>query len=304
MLIKRLVIIGVGLIGGSLARALKSAGVCQTVIGYGRNEKNLIKAKDLGVIDEYSTKLTDVVATADVIVLATPLSTTEPLLNEIVKSIGQETVITDVGSAKVNVIQSARSALGDHIQFFVPGHPVAGTERSGVEASFSELFRDHLVILTPLEESHPDAQLLVKRMWEACGAKIVFIAPEYHDQILAETSHLPHLLAYALVYRLAEMDDSEEVFKFAAGGFRDFTRIASSSPEMWSDICLFNQDYLLKALEIFISQLEQIADVINNHDRDGLLQIFTRAKHARNQYLGGPSSQVNPSSNDDIQKAN
>jgi len=297
MLINRLAIIGVGLIGGSLARALKSAGVCQTVIGHGRNEKNLTKAKELGVIDEYSLDLAEVISSADVIVLATPLSSTEFLLKAVAENSGKDTIITDVGSIKISVIRSARSILGDHLKFFIPGHPVAGTEQSGVEASFSELFKDHLVILTPLEESHPDAQSLIKSMWEACGAKVVFITPEYHDQVLAATSHLPHLLAYALVHCLETMDEREEIFKFAAGGFKDFTRIASSNPEMWSDICLSNQDYLLKALELFISQLEQITGVINNNDRDGLLQIFSSAKHARDQFLEELDSNTNLGSN-------
>jgi prephenate dehydrogenase len=285
VLIDKLAVIGVGLIGGSLARALRKAGQCNQVSGYGRDRQNLQTALELGVIDDYSDDLAEVVADADVIVLATPLKTMEPLLQSLAVLTGPDAIITDVGSAKGSVVNTARAVLGNKLRNFIPGHPIAGTEKSGVEASFAELFVKHMVILTPLQENNPAAIDRVTRMWEVCGAYIVSLSVEQHDQILAATSHLPHVLAYALVDCLANMDADDEIFRFAAGGFRDFTRIASSSPEMWADICVSNRNKLLDVIEQFRQQLALITTHINNNDREQLIETFTRVKQTRDNFL-------------------
>lgn len=284
MLIKRLAIIGVGLIGGSLARALKRVRACRTVIGCGRDQKHLQKAVDLKVIDAYNVDVARAVKDADVVVLATPLTTTESLLKNMKGSLRNDVVITDVGSAKGSVVESARAVLGHHLPRFVPGHPIAGTEKSGVEASFAGLFEAHRVILTPLPETSVGALELITKMWEATGAEVVHLAVEQHDEILAATSHLPHMLAYALVDCLAGMQDRDEIFNFAAGGFADFTRIASSHPQMWHDICFSNRKQLLKVLDRFGGHLNMLRTAIENDDSDALLEIFTRARDARDKF--------------------
>lgn len=285
MLINKLAIIGVGLIGGSLARALRRAGACAHISGYGRDQTNMQKAVELGVIDDYSKDIATVVVDADVVVLATPLSTIEPLLAAMAPALRPHTIITDVGSAKGSVVVAARAALNNRMQRFVPGHPIAGTEQSGVAASFADLFIDHMVILTPLEENDPDAVELITRMWKICGATVVSLSVDHHDQVLAATSHLPHVLAYALVDCLAGMNEHDEIFRFSAGGFRDFTRIASSSPEMWSDICISNRDNLLQVIKLFESRLHEMAEIISADDKEGLREIFARAKHTRDTQL-------------------
>jgi len=284
VLINRLAIIGVGLIGGSLARALKRKNVCKRVVGYGRDLANLQKAVDLGVIDEYSLTVASAVKDADVVVLATPLATTETLLKSMRSYLRDDVIITDVGSAKGSVVDAARVALDKVFPSFVPGHPIAGKEKSGVEASVADLFEDHRVILTPLPETSVNALSLVNKMWELTGAEVVQVSVEQHDEILAATSHLPHLLAYALVDCLAGMQERDEIFKFAAGGFADFSRIASSNPRMWHDICFSNRKQLLKVLDLFDEYLNNIRTAIKNDNSDDLLKIFTRAKETRDRF--------------------
>ncbi|HKK16827.1 MAG TPA: prephenate dehydrogenase/arogenate dehydrogenase family protein [Gammaproteobacteria bacterium] len=284
MLIQRLAIIGVGLIGGSLARALRQKRQCRSVVGFGRNPVHLDKAVELGVIDEYSLTVASAVRDADMVVLATPLDTTSRLLQAMRNYLGRDTVITDVGSAKGSVVEAARNTLGDCLPRFIPGHPIAGKEQSGVEASVADLFDSHRVILTPLPENSVQALERVTKMWEITGADVVQLDVEQHDEILAATSHLPHMLAYALVDCLAGMKDSDEIFRFAAGGFADFTRIASSDPQMWHDICIANRQYLLSALNHFDQHLNNIRQAIENDDSKSLLKIFTRAKKARDQF--------------------
>ena len=285
ILIDRLAIIGVGLIGGSLARALKRKRAVREVIGYGRHEANLKKAVDLRVIDSYSMNLANVVDNADVIVVATPLTTNERLFKGMANEIKTDAVITDVGSAKGSVVEAARNTLGVHFRNFVPGHPIAGTEQSGVAASFAELFEDHVVIITPTDDTRISAVEKIRQMWELCGANVVSLPVEHHDQVLAATSHLPHMLAYALVDCLVNMQERDEIFEFAAGGFRDFTRIASSNPEMWNDVCLSNSDALLQALDQFELYLDKIKKAIKENDGEQLLAIFHRAKKARDEYV-------------------
>ena len=284
MLINRLAIIGVGLIGGSLARALRRKNACGRIIGFGRDIEHLKKAVALGVIDEYSLTVASAVKQADMVVLATPLASTEPLLRAMRDYLQDDVIITDVGSVKAGVVEAARVTLDKLMPRFVPGHPIAGREQSGVEASTAVLFEAHRVILTPLPETAISALDTVVRMWEACGAEVVQLEMEQHDEILAATSHLPHLLAYALVDCLAGMRDRDEIFKFAAGGFADFTRIASSHPRMWHDICFANRKQLLRALGIFGGYLGTIRQAIENEDSSELLKIFTRAKETRDRF--------------------
>ena len=284
MLIDHLSIIGVGLIGGSLARALRKAKLVNRVSACNRCEETLKKAIELDVIDDYSMNIEEAIAGADVVVIGTPLSVTEKLLPQIATALDKKTILTDVGSAKASVVKAARAAMGDQFPRFVPGHPIAGTEKSGVEASFAELFIDHRVILTPVKETDSAAHQLISDMWKAVGAEVIDLEVEHHDQVLAATSHLPHMLAYALVDCLAGMEEREEIFKYAAGGFADFSRIASSSPEMWHDICIANRDALLNTLSIFSEHIDQIKDAIEKEDSERLLKIFKRAKQARDHF--------------------
>jgi prephenate dehydrogenase len=284
MLINRLAIIGVGLIGGSLARALKRKKACGRVVGYGRDMANLQKAVDLKVIDEYSLTVASAVKDADVVVLATPLNTTEPLLKSMRGYLRNDAIITDVGSAKGSVVEAARNTLDKLFPRFVPGHPIAGREKSGVEASVADLFEDHRVILTPLPETSINALGLIREMWELTGAEVLQLSVDQHDEILAATSHLPHMLAYALVDCLAGMQERDEIFRFAAGGFADFTRIASSNPQMWHDICFSNRKQLLKTLDLFDEYLDKIRVAIKQENSDELLKIFTRARETRDRF--------------------
>ena len=284
MLINRLSIIGVGLIGGSLARALRRKHGCGRIIGFGRDLENLKKAVALKVIDEYSLTVASAVKEADMVVLATPLATTETLLRTMRGYLRDDVIITDVGSVKASVVEAARATLDKLMPRFVPGHPIAGKEQSGVEASSADLFEAHRVILTPLPETAVNALDTVTRMWELCGAEVVQLDVEHHDEILAATSHLPHLLAYALVDCLAGMRERDEIFRFAAGGFADFTRIASSHPQMWHDICFANRKQLLRVLDNFGSHLDNIRQAIESGDSDALLQIFTHAKETRDRF--------------------
>lgn len=283
-MINRLTIIGVGLIGGSLARALKKANAVAQVTGYGRNIQQLQKAMELGVIDHLETDMGAAVRDADVIVVAVPVGKTLEVLRNIKPHLNPKTIITDVGSSKGAVVQAAREVFGDALGNFVPGHPIAGTEKSGVEASFAELFENRRVLLTPLENTDQQAVQTIRQMWESSGAFVEETSVKHHDDVLAATSHLPHMLAFALVDALATMDDKIEIFRYAAGGFRDFTRIASSDPQMWHDICVTNDKSIVAMLDLFMSDLERLRDAIKAGDSDYLLQVFTRAKKARDQF--------------------
>lgn len=285
-LIRRLCIIGVGLIGGSLARALRAADEVGEVVGGGRGENNLRAAVRLGVIDRYHTDLTQAVAGADVVMVAVPLGAMETVLRVIVPHLAFEAVLTDAGSAKGSVVADVERVYGYIPPHFVPGHPIAGTEKSGVEASFATLFQRRRVILTPLAETSAAAHQLIRRMWERTGAEVVDMGVRHHDAVLAATSHLPHMLAYTLVDTLARLDDRAEIFRYAAGGFRDFTRIASSDPQMWHDICIANREQLLEMIALFNADLERLAEAIRADNRTAILSTFQRAKRARdNLYL-------------------
>jgi prephenate dehydrogenase len=285
-LIQRLCIIGVGLIGGSLACALREAGQVGEIVGCGRGADNLRAAVRLGVIDRYETDPASAVVGADVVVIAVPLGAIEAVLRVIAPHLAPDAVLTDAGSAKGSVVADVERVYGHIPPNFVPGHPIAGTEKSGVEASFATLFQRRRVILTPLAETSAAAHQLIRRMWELTGAEVVDMGVRHHDAVLAATSHLPHLLAYTLVYTLARLDDRAEIFRYAAGGFRDFTRIASSDPQMWHDICVANREQLLEMIGLFVADLEQLAGSIRTDDHAAILATFQRAKRARdNLYL-------------------
>jgi prephenate dehydrogenase len=284
VLLSRLCIIGVGLIGGSLARALRNANAVTEIVGCGRDASHLQKAQSLGVIDRYVTDPAEAVAGADMVVLAVPLGAMQGVMEQIAPALTSSCIVTDVGSAKGSVVNAAKQVFKNIPSTLIPGHPIAGTEKSGVEASFAELFQNRRVILTPTETSDAEAVQKVRAMWEMCGAEVVEMGVAHHDEILAATSHLPHMLAYALVDTLARMDDSREIFDFAAGGFRDFTRIASSDPDMWHDICLANHDALVKVLEAFSDDLRLLADAVRRSDSAFLKDTFTRAKQARDAF--------------------
>ena len=284
MLFDSIAIIGLGLIGGSLARALKRAGMCTSVSGYGRREAALQQAVEDGVIDTYSLDVREAVAGADLVVLATPLSTTETLMREMCDVLKPGCIITDVGSAKGVVVAAARKALAGRLAYFVPAHPIAGTEKSGVEASFAELFENYIVIITALTETDRTARDTVAAMWRGVGATVVDLDVDHHDEVLAATSHLPHVLVYTLIDCLARMQDRDEIFTYAAGGFADFTRVASSSPEMWSDICLANNTSLLAVLDSFEQHLNGVREAIAEGDGARLMEVFSRAKQARDAF--------------------
>ncbi|EXJ14334.1 prephenate dehydrogenase [Imhoffiella purpurea] len=284
-MIERLAILGVGLIGGSLARALRGADAVGEVVGCGRSLPNLERAVELGVIDRFTQSPGDAVAGADMVFVAVPLGAMKGVFSAIRDRLEPGAVVTDGGSVKGSVVADALSAFEAVPPRLVPGHPIAGTECSGVEASFAELYENRRVILTPLPETDPDALARVTAMWETCGAEVTRMSVAHHDEVLAATSHLPHMLAFGLVDALARMRENDEIFRYAAGGFRDFTRIASSSPVMWRDICLANREALSAMLARFGIEMTDLAESIRRADGDRLLEIFERAKAARDRYV-------------------
>ena len=285
-MIEKLVIVGVGLIGGSLSLALKQAGVVGHVVGCGRNLQNLQKGVDIGVIDSFESSIGEAVKSADMIVLAVPLGAMESVFEQIYVGLCDGAIVTDAGSAKGSVVEAARKTLGERIKQFVPGHPVAGNEKSGVEAGFAGLYQNRRVILTPIEETDPASVQKVDAMWRHCGASIEYLDVEHHDKVLAATSHLPHMLAYAMVNYLSNLNDHDEIFKYAAGGFRDFTRIASSDPVMWRDVCLSNGGALLKLIEGYKDELDMISKAIQENNAGQLLELFGKAKSERDSLIG------------------
>jgi prephenate dehydrogenase len=292
--IERMAVIGVGLIGGSLARALRQAGAVGEVVGCGRDPAHLQRAQALGVIDRHTTSPVEAVRQAELVVLAAPVGAMQALFEAIRPALAPQAILTDVGSTKLSVVEAARAVFGAVPPGFVPAHPIAGTEKAGVEASFPELFRERRVILTPLAQTDPAAVGKVRAMWGATGARVTEMSPEHHDQVLAATSHLPHVLAYALVDHLAAMDDRTEIFAYAAGGFRDFTRIASSSPEMWRDIACANRAALTAVLDGYLQDLQQLRAAIAAGDGETILAVFRRAKQARDRLinLAGPNARA------------
>lgn len=285
-MIDKLVIIGVGLIGGSLSLALKQANAVKHVVGCGRNIQNLQKGVEIGVIDSFESSISDAVKSADIVVVAVPLGAMQMVFEQIHDGLSDNTIVTDVGSSKRSVVDVARRALGERSPQFIPGHPIAGTEKSGVEAGFATLYQNRRVILTPVEETDKDFTEQVATMWRQCGATIEYLDVDHHDKVLAATSHLPHMLAFAMVNYLSSLNDHDEIFRYAAGGFRDFTRIASSDPVMWRDVCLSNGAALLKLIEGYKEELDMISDAIQRNDADRLLNLFGKAKSERDSLIG------------------
>ncbi|MCL4798123.1 MAG: prephenate dehydrogenase/arogenate dehydrogenase family protein [Burkholderiales bacterium] len=282
--IGKLAVVGVGLIGGSFALAARRANAVGRVVGVGRSRANIDRARALGVIDA-DADAAEAVRDAELVFLAMPVGQTAAVLAEIAPHLGPETVVTDAGSTKSDVVAAARAALGAAVARFVPGHPIAGAEHSGVAAARADLFDGKRTVLTPLAETDAAAAARVRELWRACGADVREMTPEVHDRIFAAVSHLPHLLAYALVHDVASHASAQELFDYAASGFRDFTRIASSHPEMWRDICIANRAALLGELDRYEEVLREVRALLDSGDAAGLERLFDGARAARNRWL-------------------
>jgi prephenate dehydrogenase len=285
--LRALAVVGVGLIGGSFAAALKRAGAALTVVGCDRDAAALQRAVELGVIDSAAHSVSEAVRGAELIVVSVPVRAIGPVLHDVSLALDANAVVTDVGSTKADVMRTAREELRERYSRFVPGHPIAGRETSGVEAASAELFRGARVVLTPEGDAAPEAIDLVRGAWEAAGARVSTMAGDLHDRIFAAVSHLPHVLSFALVSELAERGDAQQLFAFAAGGFRDFTRIAASSPEMWRDIALQNREALLAELDRFGVRLAVFRELIEKGDGPGLLRLMAEARSARSAWAAG-----------------
>lgn len=279
-------IIGLGLIGGSVALALRGAWPDVNIIAFDRDESQLDAALRTGTIDAGATSFTAIEG-ADIVMMAVPVAQTAAVLDALFPYLRGNAVLTDVGSTKKNVIAAARERMGARVSQFVPGHPIAGREYTGFAAAASELFEGKNVVLTPFAENSPGAVEQVRSLWRACGANVVEMPAETHDKIFAAVSHLPHLLAFALVDELASRPNAKQLFSFAASGFRDFTRIASSSPEMWRDIALGNRDGLVAELDRFLEHAKQLRDALAAGDGARVEALMARAREARDQWLAG-----------------
>jgi len=285
----RLVVIGLGLIGSSFAKALKDAGAVEQVIGISRSEITVRRAIELQIIDkgEYdlATVLNDLVA-GDVVMIATPTLAVPEIIAQCESALCRGVIVTDGASVKGSIEVAARQRLtAEALPQLVLGHPIAGSEKSGVEAVNPGLYRDHRVILTPLVETNDDALSIVASLWRVCGATINEMTVREHDRVLAATSHLPHVLAFALVDALAQQQESQDIFKFAAGGFKDFTRIAGSDPVMWHDIFIANSEAVLERMSQLQAQLETLREAILQQDSEAILASFVRANEARDYFL-------------------
>ncbi|MDD4978832.1 MAG: prephenate dehydrogenase/arogenate dehydrogenase family protein [Gallionella sp.] len=278
---KKLVIFGVGLIGGSFALSLRKADAIKEVVGFGRSETTLQQAKQFGIIDRIGVDVALEVADADLVLLATPVGQMADIMARIAPHLGAHTLITDGGSTKSDVVAAARANLGDKIGQFVPGHPIAGAELSGAAAALDNLYQGKKVVLTPLPENTHATVARVRKAWESCGALVTELSPQQHDEVFAAVSHLPHLLSFALVHDLAQRDNRDVLLSFAASGFRDFTRIAASSPEMWRDICLANREALMSELQRYADELYYLHQALENNDAAKLQEIFSLARAVR-----------------------
>lgn len=282
---KKIAIIGVGLIGGSLSLVLKQKGMVESVAGIGRGLENLQAAKRLGVVDSFTQDVSEGVKDADLVVVATPVLKITETIKKALPSLKEGCIITDVGSVKEALINQIEPMLPKAVHF-VPGHPIAGTEHSGAEAAFPELFINRKCIITPTEKTDPEALNIVKAVWEAAGSQVVVMDAATHDSILAAVSHLPHMIAYSLVNAIGDIEaKGTDALSYSAGGFKDFTRIASSSPEMWSDICALNKDSIVNVIEDFQARLEKLKNQIKASDLKCIKEDFERAKNIRDSLL-------------------
>lgn len=282
--LKKLVIFGVGLIGGSVASALKKAGSSAEIVGVGRSSESLQTAIDLNVIDTASSNIAEALLHADIVLIAAPVAQTPLILNAIKPHLHADTVVTDAGSTKSDVLACAKEILGEQFTQFVGGHPIAGAEKSGVTAATADLYINKNVVLTPTLDTNQNAVQRVRELWQSCGANVTEMPAETHDGIFAAVSHLPHLLAFALVDDIASRANAEQLFGFAASGFRDFTRIAGSHPEMWRDISLANKTALLNEITAYQDELSRLKQMLEHDDGDALHALFERASTARNNW--------------------
>ncbi|HTJ96952.1 MAG TPA: prephenate dehydrogenase/arogenate dehydrogenase family protein [Rhodocyclaceae bacterium] len=282
----KVVISGVGLIGGSFALACKARlGRDVKFVGMGRSRATLEQAKQLGIIDEIGSDWASALQGADFVMLGMPVGQMPAAMEALVPHLEPQTLVTDGGSTKQDVVAAARAAFGNKIAQFIPGHPIAGAEKSGAAAARADLYQGKRVVLTPLAENTPEAVRTVRAVWEFCGAKVSELTPEAHDKTFAAVSHLPHLLAFALVDEFAKRPNAAELFANAGGGFRDFTRIASSHPEMWRDISVANRAALIVEVDQYINALLQARVLLASADAAGLETLFASARNARNAWL-------------------
>ena len=284
-LFRKIAIFGVGLIGGSFALALKKAGAVGQIVGAGRTRQSLERARELGIIDACTKSPAEAVDGADLVLIAAPVAQTGAILASIQPHLGPGTVVTDAGSTKTDVVAAARAALGSKIACFVPGHPIAGREQNGPDAALADLYVGKKVVLAALPENAVGDVERVAQAWRHCGAVIHALSPEEHDRVFAAVSHLPHLLAYALVDDIARKPHADLLFQYAASGFRDFTRIAGSSPEMWRDITLANQDAMLVELDAYLAQLQRLRAMLAAADGAALEGVYANAQKARHDWI-------------------
>ncbi len=281
-MIAKIVIIGIGLIGGSLARALKAVNYSKQIIGYARNTNNLVKAHKLGIIDNYTVDIATV-SNADIVVLATPVASFRQILLAIKPHLNSNTIITDVASVKADVCIVASEILDNNGAKFIPTHPIAGKEMNGYLASDAKLFREKKLIITPLDTNSKHDIDIIANMWQKIGAIIEYLSIAKHDAILASTSHLPHILAFSLMNYLSYKD--ENIYNYVAGGFKDFSRIASSDSTMWADVCIANKQEIITSIEKFDEKLQYITSLIANENKQELINIFTKSKQDRDNWL-------------------
>ena len=284
----KLALVGVGLIGGSFAAALRAAGEVDHVVGFDVDPEAVSQGLAAGIVDRAAASLAETVSTADLVVLAVPVGAMRPVLAAIAGHLPPEALVTDVGSTKVSVIADARATLGGAFPRFVPAHPIAGGERPGVEHADARLFQNRLAITTPVADTDPEALAATERLWRRVGARLEQLAPDVHDRIFAAVSHLPHMLAFALVEMIARSPDADAKFAHAGAGFRDFTRIAASSPPMWRDVCLANRVALAEALDSYRSRLEDLQRAIESRDGSALERLFRVASEARRRAADTP----------------
>lgn len=280
--VRRLCVIGVGLIGGSFARALRERGLVQEVVGVGRSRPNLEQAKRLGVVDRFTHDAAAAARGADLILLATPVRAMPGIVEALRGALAPKAIITDAGSTKAGVVRAIEPLLPSSVQF-VPGHPIAGQEKTGVSASKADLFQDHWVILTPTARTAKPALQKVGGLWKQCGARVELMEAEEHDRVFGAVSHLPHMVAYALVDTILQWEKETPLLGYSAGGLKDFTRIAQSSPEMWRDICLENQEAILEAMDRYLQTFRKLRNLIKLKDEAGLKNLFIKARKVRKQ---------------------
>ena len=283
-MINKITIIGVGLIGGSLARALKERNLAKVVFGYGRDQSRLEEAQKSNIIDASSTNIKEAIDDANIVVIATPVGTFKDILGQIEPLISSNVIITDVGSTKSDIVNIVNDVLRDNSGCFIPAHPIAGKERSGFEVSDSKLYDGKKVIITPQETNSPESIDVIDQMWKNVGADVDFMSAESHDNLLGMTSHLPHMLAFSLVNYLVDQNPNASIY--AGGGFKDFSRIASGDAIMWRDICLQNKNQIMNHLKGYQSTLDDLLEAINDEDSEKLGQLFTTAKKTRDSWLG------------------